>query len=38
MGSVMHIIAACETGADQEKKPEGEDEKAGELALSNGCG
>jgi hypothetical protein len=38
MSSVVHIIAAGETGACQEKKPEGEDEKAGELAFANSCG
>jgi hypothetical protein len=38
VGSVMHIIAAAETGARQEKKPEGENEKAGELTLANSCG
>jgi hypothetical protein len=38
VSGIVHEIAARETRAGQQKQPEGEDNKAKELALANGCG
>jgi hypothetical protein len=35
---VVHVIAAREARSGKQKKPEGKDQKAGQLTFANCCG